>query len=180
MTSTQGKLLLASPRLADPNFLRAVLLMIQHNEHGAMGLILNRPLPMTVREACKQSVGDACAVEGVLHQGGPCEGPLMVLHADASTKDAEVLRGVCLTTERNKIESLLRQPNGQARYFVGYAGWAPGQLEAEMEIESWLVAPADAQIIFESKSNLWSKLMTQRIIGKQFDLSRIPDDPSVN
>jgi len=180
MPSTQGKLLVASPRLADPNFLRAVLLMIQHSEQGAMGLILNRPLPMTVREACQQSVGEACAVEGVLHQGGPCEGPLMALHASELAKDPEVLPGVFFTTERSKLESLLRQPNGQERFFVGYAGWAPGQLEAEMEIESWLVVPADPRIVFESKSNLWSKLMTQRIIGKQFDLSRIPDDPSVN
>ena len=180
MESTRGKLLIASPRLADPNFMRTVVLMIQHNDQGALGLVLNRPLDLTVRDACKETLPEPCNVDQILHQGGPCQGPLMVLHGNELSKDSDVLPGVYFTTERAKIESLLKHPGAQARYFVGYSGWAPGQLEAEMEVESWLVSPADSGMVFEAKSNLWSKLMTRRMMDQPADLSSIPDNPSMN
>ncbi len=180
MESTQGKLLLASPRLVDPNFARSVVLMIQHNDQGALGLILNRPLQISVQKACEQSLGEPCEVEGVLHQGGPCEGPLMVLHGNEMVKDADVLPGVFFTTEKSKIESLLKHQIGQARYFVGYAGWSPGQLEEEMELDSWIVADAASANVFDDQANLWAKLMRQRLLGQWVDPSRIPDDPTVN
>jgi putative transcriptional regulator len=180
MDSTQGKLLLASPRLADPNFARSVVLMIQHNAEGALGLILNRPLEITVRQACEQSLGEECEVDEYLYQGGPCEGPLMVVHGNEMAKDADVLPGVFFTTEKAKIEGLLKQQIALARYFVGYAGWSAGQLEAEMEIESWIVADAAPANIFEGEANLWMKLMRGRVLGQWVDPSRIPDDPTVN
>jgi len=180
MESLQGKLLMASPRLADPNFFRCVVLMLQHNDEGAMGLILNRPLKTTVREACEDSMVEDCGVEGVLHQGGPCEGPLMVLHGNEMEKDADVMPGVFFTTERSKIESLLRQAPLRARYFVGYAGWGPGQLESELEVESWVILPAEPDYVYESSARLWSKLMASRMMGQNIDPEQIPDDPSVN
>jgi putative transcriptional regulator len=180
MESTQGKVLLASPRLSDPNFAGSVVLMIQHNDQGALGLILNRPLQVSVKQACEQSLGEPCEVEGVLHQGGPCEGPLMVLHGNETVKDADVFPGVFFTTEKTKIESLLKTQLGTARYFVGYAGWSPGQLEAEMEIESWLIADAQPAYVFEDQANLWLTLVRQRLLGQWIDPSQIPDDPSVN
>jgi putative transcriptional regulator len=180
MTSTQGKLLIASPRLADPNFSRTVVLMVQHNQQGALGLVLNRPLELTVKDACRESLPEECDVSQLLHQGGPCQGPLMVVHANELSKDSDVLPGVYFTTERGKIETLLKKPASLARYFVGYSGWGPGQLEAEVEVESWLVVPADSGMIFEGKSNLWSKLMTRRMLDPKADLSSIPDNPSMN
>jgi putative transcriptional regulator len=180
MESTQGKLLLASPKLVDPNFAQTVVLMVQHNEQGALGLVLNRPLRITVRQACEQSLGEACDVEGLLHQGGPCEGPLMVLHANEMSKDADVLPGLFFTTEKSKIESLLKQQISSARYFVGYSGWTAGQLEAEMEMNSWVIADAQAAHVFEEPANLWAKLMRQRLLEPWIDPSQIPDDPSVN
>jgi putative transcriptional regulator len=180
MESTQGKLLLASPRLADPNFSRTVVLMIQHNDQGALGLVLNRPLSISVRQACEQSLDEPCEIDGMLHQGGPCEGPLMVLHANEMSKDADVFPGVFFTTEKAKIESLMKQHNISARYFVGYAGWSAGQLEAEMEIESWIIADPAAAHIFEKSDGLWMRLMRQRALGQWVDPSQIPDDPTVN
>jgi putative transcriptional regulator len=180
MESTQGKLLLASPRLLDPNFSRTVVLMVQHNEQGALGLVLNRPLQITVRQACEQSLGEACEVDGLLHQGGPCEGPLMVLHANEMSKDADVLPGVFFTTEKTKIESLLKQQISSARYFVGYSGWTAGQLESEMELDSWVIADAIPEHVFGEEENLWTRLIRQRLLGPWIDPSNIPDDPSVN
>jgi putative transcriptional regulator len=178
--STQGKLLLASPRLADPNFAQSVVLMIQHNEQGALGLILNRPMQISVAQACAESLGEPCEVEGTLHHGGPCEGPLMVLHGNEMVKDADVFPGVFFTTEKSKIESLLKQQLGVARYFVGYAGWSPGQLEAEMEVNSWIVADPAPANVFESSPDLWTTLMRQRMLGQWVHPSQIPEDPSVN
>ncbi|MGD0768979.1 MAG: YqgE/AlgH family protein [Tepidisphaeraceae bacterium] len=180
MSTTQGKLLLASPRLADPNFARSVVLMIQHNDQGALGLILNRPLQVSVRQACEQSLGQPCNVEGMLHQGGPCEGPLMVLHGCELAKDADVLPGVFFTTEKSKIESILKQQDAAARYFVGFAGWSPGQLEAELEIDSWIVADPIPSHVFADKPNLWHTLMRQKTLGQWMDPSKIPDDPTTN
>jgi putative transcriptional regulator len=180
MDSTQGKLLLASPRLADPNFAHTVVLMIQHNEEGALGLVLNDPLEITVRQACEQSLGEECAVDEPLHRGGPCEGPLMVVHGNEMEKDADVMPGVFFTTEKSKIEALLKQQISTARYFVGYAGWSAGQLEAEMEIDSWIIADAVPDFIFQKQPNLWMKLMRGRMLGQWLDPSRIPDDPTVN
>ena len=180
MASTQGKLLLASPRLADPNFARTVVLMIQHNEEGALGLILNRPLEITVRQACKQSLDEECAVDEPLHQGGPCEGPLMVVHGNELEKDADVFPGVFFTTEKAKIEALLKQQVALARYFVGYAGWSAGQLENEMESDSWIVTDPAPDVIFQHQPNLWMKLMRGRVLRQWVDPSRIPDDPTVN
>lgn len=176
MDSTQGKILIASPMLGDPNFNRTVLLMVQHNEQGALGLVLNRPLETTVREACERSLGEVLEVEGFLHQGGPCEGPLMVLHTNEEAADAEVFPGVYFTTERSKVQTLLHSGRESARYFVGYSGWSAGQLESEMEQQAWVVLEPDSEAIFSSKQALWSKLN----VGRYVDPSQVPDDPSVN
>src|SRR5205814_2997514 len=86
MKSLQGQLLIASPKLFDPNFFRSVVLLVQHTENGALGLILNHPLEMTIANAWEQVSEMPCEATGVLHQGGPCDGPLMVLHTEASNQ----------------------------------------------------------------------------------------------
>jgi putative transcriptional regulator len=181
MDSLQGQLLIASPRLVDPNFARSVIVMVQHNDEGALGLIVNRPLPTSVKEVCQKALDLPCEVDGVLHQGGPCEGPLMVVHTNETQSDIEVFPGVYFTTEREKIEWLMKHNDGAIKFFVGYAGWAAGQLESEIESESWLIAPADARLVLDgSKDEQWTRLMTQLTLGKWIDPERIPDDPSLN
>jgi putative transcriptional regulator len=175
----QGKLLLSSSKLVDPNFVRTVVLILQHNEAGALGLVLNRPSGTSMQEVCRRSLGEEFNVEGFVHQGGPCDGPLMVLHSDGFASDADVIPGVFVTTDKSKIESLLRQ-GSKARYFAGYSGWGAGQLESEMDVESWMVFDATPWHIFEGNQALWNKMMTQRILGMKVDPSRIPDDPSMN
>ena len=183
MASLKGQLLIASPRLMDPNFVRTVVLMVQHGDEGALGLVLNRPLTATVRDVCEKVLETSCEVEAHLHQGGPCEGPLMVLHAttddDSTEHESEVVPGVYFTAERGTIEDLLRGiADGDAKFFVGYAGWGAGQLESELETGSWLTCPADPAHVFEAGEKIWSKLTTSITAG--IDPDRIPDDPSVN
>jgi putative transcriptional regulator len=180
MESLQGQLLIASPRLVDPNFVRSVVVMVQHNDDGALGLIVNRPLQTTIKEVCEKALDIPCDVEGDLHQGGPCEGPLMAVHTHEAKADIEVFPGVYFTTDREKIEWLMQNNEGAIKFFVGYAGWAAGQLENELETESWLIAPADARVVLDGDMEQWSRLMTQLTLGKWIDPERIPDDPSLN
>jgi putative transcriptional regulator len=180
MDSLQGQLLIASPRLADPNFARSVVVMVQHNDDGALGLIVNRPLQTTIKEVAEKALDIPCGVEATLHQGGPCEGPLMVVHTHETQSDIEVFPGVYFTTDRDKIEWLMAHNDGAIKFFVGYAGWAAGQLESEIETESWLIAPADARVVLDGDMEQWSKLMTSLTLGKWIDPERIPEDPSLN
>jgi putative transcriptional regulator len=180
MESLAGQFLIASPKLVDPNFARAVVLMVQHGEEGALGLVINRPLETSVEEICEKVLETPCAAEGVLYQGGPCEGPLMVVHTHGSRSDISVRDGVHFSTERESIEWLLRYNEAPIKYFVGYSGWAAGQLENEMESGSWFTLPAEEEQIFDGGEELWSKLFTAATLGKWIDPERIPDDPSLN
>lgn len=182
MHSLQGQFLIASTHLLDPNFSRAVVLIVQHGDEGALGLVLNRPLEATVREACEQVLDESCDVQGVLYQGGPCEGPLMVVHTDADYGEVEILPGLHFTTERQKIEWLLRHDGSESesKFFVGYSGWGAGQLEGEMETGSWLVLPAEAKAVFRYDDKQWTKLFTTATLGKWIKPEHMPDDPSMN
>jgi putative transcriptional regulator len=180
MESLAGHFLIASPELVEPSFARTVVLIVQHGEDNALGLIVNRPLETTVREVCEKVLEVECEADGVLFQGGPCEGPLMVLHTDGSRSDVEVKPGVHFSTDREQIEWLLAHDEGPIKYFVGYAGWAAGQLESELERGSWLTLPATVEQIFTGGKELWSKLLTAATLSKWIDPSRIPDDPTVN
>src|SRR5438309_4081901 len=101
MASLKGKLLIASPRLADPNFRRTVVLMLRDDpDEGALGIVLNRPMAVSVKEACEDALDTTCNVDGPLHQGGPCEGPLMVLYGQSADDEDEVAPGVYFTTEK--------------------------------------------------------------------------------
>jgi putative transcriptional regulator len=179
-SSLKGQLLLASSLLVDPNFIKTVILMVQHDENGAVGLVLNRPLQMTIAEAFKQISEESYPIEGMLHQGGPCEGPLMVLHTQADAGESQVLDSVFLTTEKSKIEWLMNNNQGPILFFVGYSGWGAGQLEREMESGSWLTMPADAATIFSEDEQQWSKLTTRLTLGRWIDPNQMPEDPSMN
>jgi putative transcriptional regulator len=182
--SLKGHLLVASPKLRDPNFFRAVVLLVQHDEKGSLGLVLNRPLELSVREAWQQlSAGVPCEIDGHLHKGGPCEGVLMALHTDLEASDVEVLDGVHFSTTKDAIEHLVSHTGGSVRLFVGYAGWSPGQLEAELTEGAWLTTPATGDRVFDIKQGSWELLL--RAIGRAaltqwVDPKDVPEDPSVN
>lgn len=182
MPNLRGQLLIASPRLSDPNFIRTVVLMVQHGDEGALGLVLNRPLETTVADVCEKLIEGPCRADGPLLQGGPCEGPLMVLHAHQARSDLEVVSGVHFTTDREKIEWLLGNAEAdEVRCFVGYAGWGAGQLEAELETGSWLCFAGQAQHVFGPNDRLWSKLTTSLVAGEGLlEPDDVPDDPSMN
>src|SRR5258705_1954854 len=182
MNSLQGQLLIASPKLFDPNFFRSVILLVQHGENGALGLVLNPPLEMTIANAWEQVSEMPCEATGFLHQGGPCDGPLMALHTDASIPEMTVISDVFFTTDRDSIQQLVTQNHSQMKFFVGYAGWSPGQLEAELEGGGWLMTPAAKLHIFGDVEDLWPVLMKEisEAIYQGLNPKVIPEDPSMN
>lgn len=180
MKSFQGKILIAAPTLEDPNFARSVVLLVSHNHEGALGVILNRPLETTVKEAVADEIDEPFNVEGSLHQGGPCEGPLMVLHTQEEAGEMEVTEGMFFSVERDKVEWLLKNEDGQTKYFVGYSGWGAGQLESEMESGSWLLTDGDESLAFADSDELWSTLLTAATMSRWIKPDQMPDDPSVN
>ena len=153
--SLSGKLLVASPSMDDPNFAYAVILMVEHHEEGALGLVLNRPSDTPVNEVWGQISALPCPIDRSLLRGGPCPGPLMLLHDRPRHAQVEVCRGVCFTTEEPLVQELIREPADPLSFFLGYAGWGPGQLEGELNQGGWLVTPATA----ETASNVASKSM---------------------
>jgi putative transcriptional regulator len=178
--SLQGQFLIAAHTLVDPNFFRSIVLMIQHNEQGALGLILNRITRAAVSEICEKLLEESPgAIEGNVRQGGPCEGPLMILHDEESAGDVEVISGVHFTTDKHKIEWLLRRHDGQASVFIGYAGWSAGQLEEELKGNSWLVLPATSTEVFDPALN-WQRLLTRAFLTQYVNPERIPPNPRAN
>lgn len=182
MASLQGKLLLASPALLDPNFVQSVVLLVQHDENGALGLVLNRTLRATLRQAWEQVDSDVtCAVDHPLYCGGPCDGPLMVLHMHAPSAQVMLPDGTCFSTEKQSVEWLVAHGGEQpAKFCVGYSGWSPDQLEAELESGSWVVAPATRDRIFRTGPETWEQVMRLTHPNVFLNPAARPGDPSWN
>lgn len=183
MKSLQGHLLVATTDLADPNFARSVVLLVQHTEEGALGLILNRPTNVTIKQAWEKIRETPCVCEEVLRFGGPCEGPLMAIHTRDALSDNEVLPGVFFDGNPEALEELVCDDDGQVRFYVGCAGWGEGQLERELNENSWLTAPASIEQIFSPDDSLWIQL-TREITGNRLvealKIKHKPQDLSVN
>ncbi len=155
-----GQFLVATPELPDPRFQRTVVYMVEHNKDGALGLIVNRvygsgPLG-TLLEGLGLEAGELGdgGEEVRLHYGGPVEpSRAFVLHsADfKSPKTLVVSDGISMTAERGVFEAIASGTGPEkALVALGYAGWSPGQLEAEIERGDWLSAPADEAVIFDA------------------------------
>ncbi len=186
----RGQLLLAGTDLLDPNFAQTVTLLVEHSDQGTLGLVLNRPLATTVAEAWTASVpgGVPCLHEGALYHGGPCEGPMMVLHNRADRSQIEVMAGLYFTSDAEDVTWLMAHagegvPAINLKCFVGYAGWTGGQLESELERQSWIVTPGSPEAVFDGGEEQWFDLL-QEINPTQAAILRkpglMPPDPSVN
>lgn len=183
MKSLRGYFLVASPHLSDPNFDRTVVLLVQHDEEGALGLVLNRPTGKTVRDALKLVTEEEVSCDDEIHLGGPVRGPISMLHTDELRGNCEVLAGVYYTVEDELVNELLQVSGTPRRVFVGYSGWGPGQLESELQAGGWLTAAANVDDCFVSVENQWQ--VVSRRIEREF-LSRtikprvVPENPSLN
>ncbi len=183
MSSLEGNLLVASPKLGDPNFFRTVVLLVRSGEEGALGLILNRPSMTLLKNVWGNVSETPCTTEAVIYHGGPCAGPLMAIHTEEFLSESEVLPNLYFATAKDKIEHLVLKPESAARFYAGYAGWNSGQLAVELAEGAWFPAPAKSEYVFWPGDDLWDKLChdvtsTTRLAG--IKLKHEPPDPSVN
>ena len=178
----KGQLLIASPSIHDPNFRRTVVYMTEHGEEGAMGLVLNRAAETTVGEAVPDLAWLADE-DAVVHVGGPVAAQSVVVLAefeDPSQSALIVDEDLGFVPAEVDDTAALSDALGRRRVFAGHAGWGPGQLEAEMEEESWIVEPARREDVFTSEpEELWSAVLRRK--GHEYALlSTMPMDPSLN
>ncbi len=180
MESLAGHLLISASNLWDPNFRRAVLLIGHHDEEGAVGVVLNRVAEVTVMEAVPALAG-LVEPDAVLFLGGPVQPQAAVVVADFQVPDrAEILALGSIGFLPQESDPADLGGIRRARVFAGYAGWGPGQLEGEMEQESWIVEPARPEDVFtDEPEHLWDAVLKRK--GRKYDLLRLmPFDPSLN
>lgn len=179
MESTRGQLLIAGPTLADPNFFRTVVLVIEHSEEGALGLVLNRPSETTVGEVVAE-LETLVASEDPIWVGGPVAPSALIVLAEFTAPEEAALIAFddvgVLATESGGGPPEVRR----GRAFVGHAGWGPGQLDAELQRGDWIVEPAVREDAFTTEpEELWSEVLVRK--GGSYALvARMPPDPSVN
>ena len=178
----KGRLLISEPFLPDPNFERTVVLLCEHNEDGSFGFVLNKPSMLKVHEVME----DVKNLEEQLFVGGPVQQD--ALHFIHRTKlienPSEIINNIfwggnfeslMLLIETNQISG------NDIRFFIGYSGWGPGQLETELEDDSWIVCDyVTEELLFETEPGMmWKKALDD--MGGRFSVySNYPVDPRLN
>lgn len=173
--SLRGSLLVATPALLDPNFARTVVLVAEHGEAGAMGVVLNRPTETSVGEAVPELAPLAGDGEPVFVGGPVATDSVLALAEVDDPEDASelVLGDVGFIQDPGVVAR-------RGRIFLGYAGWSAGQIESELDEDSWIVVPAEPDDVFSDQPDeLWSRVLRRQGGGLAL-LATMPVDPSVN
>jgi putative transcriptional regulator len=171
--SLSGKLLIASPSMSD-YFHRTAILVVEHSQAGAFGLVLNRPSETSVGEASPE-LAELVGDDHVIHVGGPVQPNAVTAvgeHLDPGAATKLIVGSVGMADLDDPPEL------ARLRIYVGYAGWAAGQLDGELEQDAWIVEDAHPDDPFR-EGDLWSDALARK--GGSFALlARMPPDPSVN
>jgi len=178
--SLRGKLLVASPALEDPNFVRSVVLITEHGPDGAMGIVLNRPADAEVVEVLPELA--EIAAEEPVFVGGPVQPDSLVVLGEFNDPDKAawiVVADVGLVSAATDLDELPAAVR-RGRVYAGFSGWGPGQLESELEEDAWIIEPPIPPELFpDDPETLWSAVLERK--GGQYALvARMPEDPSLN
>ena len=181
--SLAGKLLIASRSLRDPNFCQTVVLILEHNDDGALGVVLNRPTTRSVSEVREAVEFDPCECDQEIYLGGPVPGPLIALHTSESHAEKTILPGLFLSMQKDTVDPLVRQTKYPFQLYTGNSGWGGGQLEGELRSGGWLTEDAKLKDVFSDASELWDTVTNRLALdvmlpGKLQD--NLPDDPLLN
>jgi putative transcriptional regulator len=177
--SLQGKLLVSSPSLIDPNFRKTVVLIAHHDDDGAMGLVLSRPSEVAAEDAVPALEGFPGASDPIF-VGGPVQPEAFMVLAefeDVTEAAAPIMDGLGFMPADSEPEDLSIR---RLRLFAGYSGWGAGQLEAELAEPSWIVVEAEADDAFvDDPDELWRTVLHRK--GGPFSLmENMPFDPGLN
>lgn len=178
----KGQILLSEPFLNDPYFRRTVIFLCEHNEDGSFGFVLNNYIDVEL----DQIMENMPHFGGRISIGGPVRNSnLYYLHTlGPKIEDSiEIFEGIYMGGNFETLRSMLMR--GQigkedVRFFVGYSGWSATQLDEEMKLNSWFIAPAEKELIMNTELNdLWKTIM-KRMGRKGEMIANMPDDPSLN
>ncbi len=178
----KGRLLISEPFLPDPNFERTVVLLCEHNEEGSFGFVLNKPSILKLSEVMERIHN----MDEIIYVGGPVQqDSLHYIHRNMILENAIQIgdgiswggsfENLILLAETKQISA------ADIRFFLGYSGWGPGQLETELESDSWIVCDlVTDQLLFDTDSQLmWKKALGN--LGGRFSMySNYPVDPRLN
>lgn len=183
MESLEGHLLVASPQLMDPNFARTLVLLIQHSQEGALGVVVNRPSGKSIQELWREVGSEPCHSRLPVYVGGPVPGPLMSLHTRPNLAEAEPAPGVFFAAKKQHLDALVLDEEPTYKVFIGHAGWGAGQLESELRQGAWRTLPAAAEHVFSTDEQLWETVfrqLGQDILKSILNVQELPPDPTVN
>ena len=177
----KGKILISAPHLTDI-FRRSVIYLVEHDEKGSVGFVINKPMKYNIDEV----IDDFPEFRSKVFLGGPVQTELVnFIHKAPGIIDGgyEIQNGIFwggnFDNLKTLVESKFINPK-DFRFFVGYAGWSPNQLDNEMKDNSWYIADADENFLFtEEPEKLWQNIL--KSMGGEFrTISTFPEDPSVN
>jgi putative transcriptional regulator len=169
-TSLAGRVLVAAPGMRDPRFYHSVVLMVQHDANGALGIVINRPLgERTIAEVLEATGIKEPGMSGRVRifLGGPVQPEIgFILHTAEyrRAKTIDIDGHVAMTSDREVLRDIgLGQGPKKSLVAFGYAGWAPGQLEGELRQQAWFTASQDEKLVFdEDRDKVWDIAMTRR------------------
>ena len=188
MTSSyRGQFLIAAPHLRDPNFYKAVVLLVEHGDHGAMGLVINRPSSVLVSHALSKHF-ELPDSSDLVFCGGPVEPlALFVLHDadDLCESEEPLVPGLYIGTSGEVFEEVVRRgsesmPGLKFRVFSGCAGWAPGQMESEIQRGDWYLRPACREAIYHEDPYLIYDTLLRQVHEAHRLLPHSTPDPKWN
>ncbi|MTE19247.1 YqgE/AlgH family protein [Streptomyces sp. TRM43335] len=183
VSSLTGRLLVATPALTDPNFDRAVVLLLDHDEEGSLGIVLNRPTPVDVGDVLEPWAALA-GEPGVVFQGGPVSLDaalgVAVIPGGEGPLGWRRVHGAIGLVDLEAPPELLAAELGSLRIFAGYSGWGPGQLEDELEEGAWYVVESEpGDVSAPDPQRLWRAVL-RRQRSELAMVATYPDDPSLN
>lgn len=173
---------MSEPFLTDQNFRRAVVLLTEHNDDGSIGFVLNQPTKINLNDVLE----DFPKIDCKIFIGGPVQQEtLHFIHSIEELKQESIpiAPGIYWGGNFDKLKELIRAQqveSDQIRFFLGYSGWAPQQLEQEMKLRSWILSPVSKKHAFSLDSDrLWKNILAT--MGKKHKMiSNFPEDPSLN
>lgn len=177
-----GSFLVATSALQTTGFQRAVVFVLQNNDDGTFGAIINRPATHSILANWSRQTGLEFARESIV-QGGPLGGPVLAIHQNLPIAEVEISEGVCLSVDSKAIQELSTQNDAQYRIVLGIAGWEKDQLRREMELGYWYHLMVDPTHVFDDHDLMWENFVREygrQTLEKLLAGHDFPQDPNLN
>lgn len=181
LTPKQGRILISEPLLSDTYFKRSVILITEHSDQGSVGFVLNKSIDLPVNEV----LGDFPKFNAKVYVGGPvAKDTVHFLHTlgELIPNSVHVVDNIYWGGDFDSLKELIKEgivKSSQVRFFLGYSGWRPQQLEDEITENAWLVTEVKASKIMSAGKNIWKKTLVD--LGKKYKIwANFPENPAMN